>query len=335
MQHEPVSLRSEPVSPRSEIIMPVLLKMETKDIFNLSLVYPELFDEATWSLLCKSLFGASWDYYSFLPEKNQRRKFVEIARRKCFLPVSCPRSQLYLALFNNRKDIIEQCCLQHPKQAGKVVLSSFSFDRLYFNRPLYNFAQEILFGGTFQRLKLLEQKRDLPSLVPEYWEEKYSLATEDFCYGSMDNSHARVHDLLHMYILYKEEGGENIVLREDNVEFWLNMYSRSQKKAIISRMIDFAQKKDLPCKSENILCNLYSSNHLDLAEKYQTKFSLSLSKEQILASLANYYINTGDDRGLYQSLSLLEKEGKLKGGPVEDNLIVKLGLSEVNSLLKA
>lgn len=243
-------MQPEPVSSRFEILLPILLQAEIKDILNLSLVFTDLFDEATWSLLCKFLFGASWDYYSFLPEKNQRKKFVEIARRKCFLPVGCPYSQLYLAIFNNRKDIVEQCCRQHPKQASKLVLSSFSFDRLYFNRPLYNFAQEILFGRTFQRLKFLEEKRELTTIVPEYWEEKYSLMTEDFCFGGMESSHALVHDLLHMHVLHKEEQGENITLREDNVEFWLNNYSRSQKKAFISHMIDFAQKKDLPHKSK-------------------------------------------------------------------------------------
>lgn len=306
---------------QSELLVPILLKMEAKPILRMSLALPELFDENMWRMLTREVLEADWDHYSFLPFSS-RRRFVEIAQRKCLLSVDCSTRQVYLAIFNNRRDILEKCCRENPDETKAILDASLSFERLYFNRPLYNFIQERLFGGTFERLQLLERKINL-TLDPRYWEERYNVSSEKMCVGSMDSSHIRMYDLLQMYVLHTEQE-DDIALREDNIQFWLNIYSRSQKKAMISSMIDFTNKGKL----ENILCNLYSSNHLDLAQKYQEKFAVSLTSQEILNRLAIYYVNTGDDRGLYQTLSRLEMDDTV----TTENYVFRLGLPEVNLL---
>lgn len=312
---------------RCELLVPILLQSQVKLILKISLVYPELFDESMWRMLTREVLGADWDYYSFLPFFSGRR-FAEIARRKCLLSVVCPTRQVYLAIFNGRRDILERCCREHPQESKTVFESSLSFDRLYFNRPLYNFIQERLFGRTLERLQLLERKIIL-TLESSYWEENYYTWTDRLCTAIMDTSYIRMYDLLQMHLLHTEQE-DKISLREDNIQFWLTMYSRTQKKAMISSMIDFAKRENLALELRRILCNLYSSNHLDLAQKYQEKFGISLTSQEILNRLAIYYVNTGDDRGLYQTLSRLEIDDTV----TRENHIFYFGLPEVDLLVK-
>nr|WIL03593.1 hypothetical protein Cplu_291 [Cedratvirus plubellavi] len=333
MQPEPILLRSEPVSPSSEVMVLILLEMEIKDILRMSLVLPELFDENTWSLLCRNTLATSWDHYSFLP-LSQRRKFVEIARRKCLLPAICPFSQVRWAIFNKRTDILERVAKEHFSETSTVYRSSLEEYRVYFNRPMYNFVQQCLYGRVYYRDRLIgEYKSPSPRPFSSYtWQERFTMMRQEEGLEITPFEYLSTYDELHMHILHGEQD-DDITLDGDNIELWLSLYSKSQKKAIISRMIDFVEKDNLPLMLLKILCNLYSGNHLDLAARYEKKFNIHLTSDQVLSNLATYYFNTGDDRGLYQSLCLLDEQGKINKRVRRDNYILYLGLIEVDLLL--
>ncbi|SHO33339.1 Hypothetical protein BQ3484_271 [Cedratvirus A11] len=236
---------------RREIIVPILLEMEIKDILRMSLLEPDLFDESMWRRLCKSLFNTSWDYYSFLLQTG-RKRFVEIAQRKCFLPVDCPLRQIYLAIFNQRKDILKKCCKEHPKLAKKIWLHSSTRTRIYFNRDMYNFIYQCLGAeppyrerliaehqsGLYTNLALLEariDKGDGTKNLQERFNQKTGLGI--YRTGVMDCNCLLLCDSLQMCVLYGDQDGL-VVMNDDNIEFWLNLYSRSQKKDVIERLIE-------------------------------------------------------------------------------------------------
>ncbi|SPN79388.1 Hypothetical protein ZAZAV_299 [Cedratvirus Zaza IHUMI] len=327
-------MQSEPVPPSSEVMVLILLEMEIKDILRMSLVLPELFDENTWSLLCRNTLATSWDHYSFLP-LSQRRKFVEIARRKCLLPTICPFSQVRWAIFNKRADILERVAKEHFSETSTVYRSSLEEYRVYFNRPMYNFVQQCLYGKAYFRDRLIliaECDVSNPRPFSSYtWQERFAMMRQEEGLEITPFEYLSTYDELHMYILHGEQD-DDITLDGDNIELWLSLYSKSQKKAIISRMIDFAEKDNLPLMLHKILCNLYSGNHLDLAARYEKKFNIHLTGDQVLSNLATYYFNTGDDRGLYHSLCLLDEQGKINKVR-RDNYILYLGLIEVDLLL--
>nr|WIL03321.1 hypothetical protein Cbor_293 [Cedratvirus borely] len=332
---------------RREIIVPILLEMEIKDILRMSLLEPDLFDESTWRMLCKSLFNTSWDHYSFLLQTG-RKRFVEIAKRKCFLPVDCPLRQIYLAIFNQRKDILERCSKEHPKLTEKICLHSSTRTRIYFNRDMYNFLYQCLgkepsyreqqvgqhqnnFHTSLALLEMMVGKGDGTKSLLERFNQKMGLGI--YRTGVMDDDYIRLYDDLQMCVLYGNQD-DLVVVDDDNIEFWLTLYSRSQKRDIIERLIEQANKNNLPLMNrESILSLLYKSNNLELARKFEEKFNKRIYDNDFAMKLITYYLNTGDDRGLYESLCILEKRGMIKEGVV-DGFVFNLGLDEVNLVLR-
>ncbi|QIN54395.1 hypothetical protein [Cedratvirus kamchatka] len=128
---------------------------------------------------------------------------------------------------------------------------------------------------------------------------------------------------------------------------WLCAYSFSKDDYVIEELFS----RNYPCFSKaqvkTIVKNLYTSNNLSMVSKLEKKYYPSiyfqageipvsqeklLSFEEKLHCLTNYYLFTGDDKGLYSSLLEVMKEKQ----PLtkETNIIFEVELYEVRELLK-
>jgi hypothetical protein len=92
-------------------------------------------------------------------------------------------------------------------------------------------------------------------------------------------------------------------LEEDNKEPWFFIYSITQEKEILEKIFERTSPEEVSLRARgNILRNLYRANHLGLAKRFEDKFSVNINLESILSCLSDYYFNTGDERGLHESL---------------------------------
>lgn len=311
---------------QTEILPTIIQEMEIEDILRISLVYPELFEESMWRRLCGDVLGCDWDYYSFLPEMSKRRKFAKIAVRKSFLPAPTPEGKVCFAILNQRRDLLKVLCRKYPGEARKVCRAMSQEGNIYFNRPLVNFALTCLGHMLLDREK----------------------AIANFSFGRAES--LSLTDQIRMYNLTGGESVHDVCLKEFGMDgkalleeklleeysrdlFYL-IYSMTREKDILDKMIDRFREFDLsPSNKRNILCNLYRGNFLDLALKHENKYQVQLDVCTLLSCLADYYLNSGDDRGLYLSLLQLEERGVLLAGSYHSKIFI-LQLEEVNMILE-
>ena len=291
---------------QSEILVTILLETGIKDILKMSLALPELFDESMWSLLCKRLLSSDWDYYSFLEQSN-RKRFVEIAIRKSLLPAPTIKGQFWFALLNQRNDLVKDLCTKHPQETKKVCLALSREENIYFNRPMVNYA--------------------LATLGHMITGREWSIANFKVSGGQGLN----LVDLTRMHSLTGNRLEDDWF--EQKKELWFFVYSATREKAMLADLIEKVNIALAPGTKRNLLCNLYRNNYLDLAKRFESKYEAELSLSLLLSCLTDYYFNTGDDRGLYQSLVELEKQGLLEAGSYESK-IFELELEEVSALLQ-
>nr|WIL04191.1 hypothetical protein Clen_261 [Cedratvirus lena] len=299
--------------------------MQPKNILRISLVYPDLFDEIMWKMLC-----TDWEYYSYLPFST-RKRFAEIAARKSLLFPSwySPEHKFVFVILNQRKDLIQEFCEKKPKSA-KAVCGGLSHEgNIYFNRPMINFAYSLLGCTVSDRNKaiadfnpddktfLLENPKDRTRMC--------SLRGVDNVYmdwaGSVEIDNPKKHFV-------------DTILKGSAKGSWFIIYSITRDKEILERMTETIMEADMLFETKKIvLRNLYRGNHIDLARKFVTKFSVDLPRSEMLSCLADYYFNTGDDRGLYESLLFFERECLLYRGFYRSK-IFNIELEEITSLLK-
>ncbi|SOB74221.1 hypothetical protein BQ9231_00338 [Cedratvirus lausannensis] len=308
---EPISPRSEPISPRSEVLVTIIEQMGIKDILRISLVYPELFEESMWKKLTKYHLASDWEHYSFLSD-NPREKFAQIAIRKSLLKAPSITAQVWFALLNQRKDLIEILCKEHPVETRKVCLGLAREENIYFNRPMVNFAFSIL--GYIPT----DREEDIANFKPR--EESYLNLTDDIRMTSLARN---------VHPVYSED-----FLQENSNDLCFFIYSATQERNLLEKLLDRVSTEEIaPASKRNILCNLYRGNHMHLAKRFEEKHNTSLTLAVLLSCLTDYYLNTGDDRGLYFSLLTLEEQGLLCQGSYHSK-IFDLELEEVATLLK-
>ena len=120
---------------------------------------------------------------------------------------------------------------------------------------------------------------------------------------------------------------------QNSMIFWFIVYSRSQEKEMLERFIDLTLAKDLTLEQKLVIIkSLLCSGHLQLAARLGRKFALDIHVDTILSCLETYYFNTGDDKGLYESLLYMEEKQVLLPGPCVSD-IFNVELPEVVSLL--
>nr|WIL04192.1 hypothetical protein Clen_262 [Cedratvirus lena] len=277
-----------------EILVAIIKEMQPKDILRMSLLEPNLFDERMWKML-----SSNWEYYSFLSSKG-RRKFAEIAIRKSLLKAPTLRSQIWFAILNQKRNLIQDLCREFDniKLVKSVCDVLSSEENIYFNRPMINFV--------YQQLGYVVSDRE--KIIANF------SSTEKTCLSDVD--YVRMHILNKddsVYSDWVERGGivtndpkghfVDAFLKEDNKEAWFFIYSITQEKEILEKIFDRVTTEEVyfPA-SEEILANLYRANHLNLAKRFEKKFGIHLGLELVLSCLADYYFNTGDEKGLYESL---------------------------------
>ncbi|SPN79570.1 Hypothetical protein BRZCDTV_420 [Brazilian cedratvirus IHUMI] len=274
--------------------------MDVKSILNMSLLEPNLFDESIWRMLCPD-----WDYYSFL-SFSARRKFAEIAVRKGLLRAKSVKKQIWFALLNQRKDLLEDLCRERAFSVKMVCDSLSQEENIYFNRSMINFAYQTLGYVVTDREKVIAN---------------FATSTQKTYLEDID--YVRMHSLTgdeSMYRKWVERGGivtddakayfVDSFLKENNKEMWFYTYSITQERDILEKIFERITPENLSLQGrKDILANLYRANHLDLAKRFETKFALNLDLDLILSCLSDYYFNTGDERGVYESL-LSVCEGK-------------------------
>lgn len=315
---------------QTELITPILVQAEIKDILKLSLALPELFDENMWRMLTREVLGSDWNHYSFLEEviSSPRKRFAEIARRKSLLPASTTEAQIWFALFNQRKDLIEKLCREHAQQVRRVCLALCREEHMYFNRPMVNFTLTRLGHMLTDREQTIANFGvDKGSLCLTDQVRMFSLLGDDTIYhdwvrrGNFETNDAKS--------FFVEE-----LLKEDNKEMWFHTYSLTREETILARMIERVDTNEIaPNIKRIILRNLYRGNYLDLAAKYEAKYTVGLELGMLLSCLTDYYLNFGDDRGLYYSLLKLEERGLLVAGSYQSKIFT-LELEEVCNLLE-
>ncbi|SPN79572.1 Hypothetical protein BRZCDTV_421 [Brazilian cedratvirus IHUMI] len=312
---------------QSELLVPILLKMEVKPILNLSLALPELFDENTWRMLCKSKLSSDWDHYSFL-SLTDRKRFAQIAIRKSLLKAPTVEAQIWFALLNQRKDLIEVLCREHAQKVRRVCLALCREEHMYFNRPMINFTLTRLGHMLTDREQTIANFGvDKGSLWLADQVRMFSLLGQDAIYDDWARrSNFETNDAKSLFV--------EKLLEEDSKEMWFLIYSLTREETILARMIEKINGSEMaPSTKRNILCNLYRGNHLELALRYEAKYEVRLDLGMLLSCLTDYYLNSGDDRGLYCSLLKLEERGLLLPGKHQSK-IFKLELEEVLVILQ-
>nr|WIL04807.1 hypothetical protein Cduv_327 [Cedratvirus duvanny] len=334
-----------------EILVAIIKEMQLRDILRMSLVLPELFDKGIWMMLCTKRLSATWDDYYFLFPDNPRKRFIEIAQRKCFLRTTSPFRQIHFAILNKRKDILEECCKQDPDVAKSILVLFSSRVCIYFNLSMHRFIYRCLSEEPRERKNIIDDLQGEFSVSKEikrvssmqiFREDgecnllqrfTYTIDYEKNVMSIPYGIYPKLYDRLHMHVLYGADD-EDVVFDKDNIEFWLVLYSKSQKKEIIQSLIEQATEQDLRMDKNYILYNLYASNNIEMAAKFEEKFNIKLSDNQTVTNLALYYFNTGDSKGLYESLINLETRGMIEPGTIKDKLIFEFDLPEVNTILK-
>jgi hypothetical protein len=311
MQPEPVLPRPEPVLPRPEILVTIITRMKIKDILRMSLAFSELFDESMWKMLTKHRLSSDWDYYSFLLPCF-RKRFAEIAIRKSLLRAPTATAQVWFALLNKRRNLIQSLRKKHPVEMRKVCMNLSHEENIYFNRPAVNFA--------LSRLGYMLSEREQAIARFKIGKKTRLNQTDQIRMSSL---------VRNAPLSYSKD-----FLQENSNELCFFIYSVTQERELLEKILDKVGAEEIaPAAKRNILCNLYRGNHLDLAKRFEEKHDTALTLAMLLSCLADYYLNTGDDRGLYLSLLALEEKGLLLEGSYHSK-IFELELEEVSTLLK-
>lgn len=309
---------------QSHILVPILQEMEPFPVLRLSLVYPELFDESMWRRLVPE-----WDYYAHL-DLSHRRRFVEICARKSKLCLSwySTEQKVTFAILNQRKDLLEQLCRRYPKAVEAVCDRLADEGNIYFNRSMLNHACNHLGYAVTHREQAIVEFADgeISGLSDRDYAVLCILSKDDRFYQNWaDRRHEKTDDAKSLFI--------ETLLSENNKEVWFEIYSMTQEKAIIKTFISRVSETEVKSETkEIILRNLYRANHLDLVEEFVKRFHVALYHEDVLSCLADYYYNTGDDRGLYESLLYIERQHLFYPGSYHSK-IFDIELEEIASLL--
>ncbi|SOB74135.1 hypothetical protein BQ9231_00252 [Cedratvirus lausannensis] len=328
-----------------ELLEVIISHMQPREVLKISLLFPDLFNEGMWRSLVKD-----WDHYSFLPYHN-RRKYAEIAYRTCLLTgsyIRCsvapssrsyirtisnfysPRQQALFAIHKQRKDILGQLVSDHPRLLGRLYYNSLEEDKIFFNRPMFNYLASL-----FEK-EISERERSIAKVEPGADRSvQYMVDYIQTCIIHNNQDFYRLQ--AGKYSVREDEAKlcfvQNVCLKED-VEFWFAIYSKSQEKEILEKFLQEVKKDDLSIFGvRSVLRNLFRSNHVQLAARVGTKFGDDIGVDVILSCLACYYFNTGDDKGLYESLLYMEERKVLKPG-VYISDIFTIELPEVRSLLE-
>ncbi|SPN79725.1 Hypothetical protein BRZCDTV_487 [Brazilian cedratvirus IHUMI] len=328
------------------MITVVVQSMEPREVLKMSLLFPDLFTEGMWRSL-----APLWDQYAFL-SLPPRKRYVEIAYRTCsitgyyvrhrrgegnsFSRITCTsnyysvRQQALFAIYNQRKDILEKLVSTNATEMYNLYHESTEEDKIHFNRPMFNYLASLL------DIELTEKQKFI--MDGKLQVDSSSEQVADFVQISLINDPSRFYSAwLRENVLEPEEDGKSKFIKElssqEGIAFWFMVYSRSQEKEMLERFVELTQEDDLTAEQKYVtLRSLFTSNHLQLAARFGRKFNLGMHVTTILSCLATYYFNTGDDRGLYQSLSHMEKSGVLQAGPCVSD-IFRVELPEVVSLL--
>jgi hypothetical protein len=333
-----------------ELLQVILTHIQPREVLKMSLLFPDLFTEGMWRSLVKE-----WDHYAFLSEKvtfSPRKKYAEIAYRTCLLsrcrvrrsgtPSSCsqirsfskyygPEQQALFAIHRKRKDIIQQLASEYPSVLVSLYYKSMEEEKIYFNRPMFNYLASLL------GIKVSERENFIADPEPR---EEYSIEqSSDHINVSVIQEDENLYSRWAKNFSQEQKGDlkmrfvKEVCLGVDS-EFWFSIYSKSQEKEILEKLIQESNESDLSIFGvRSILRNLFRSNHVQLAAKFSTKLGVDLQLQTILSCLACYYFNTGDDKGLYESLLHMEERKILKPG-VYSSDIFTIELPEVVSLLE-
>ncbi|SHO33345.1 Hypothetical protein BQ3484_277 [Cedratvirus A11] len=304
--------------------------MQVGDILRMSLIHTDLFDDSMWRMLCKEVLQTNWEHYSYLPFST-RKRFVEIAARKSLLfpPWYSPECKVLFAILNQRRDLIQEFCEKKPKSV-KAVCDGLSHEgNIYFNRPMVNFAYSLLGHTVSDRDKAIADFNPHDETFRLNHHEDYarmcSLRGVDNIYMTWAKS-VEIKDPKAHFV--------DAILKGSGKASWFVIYSMTREKEILERMIEEVAEADMLSQTKRIvLRNLYRGNYIDLARKFVTKFSVDLSHSEILYCLADYYLNTGDEKGLYQTLLFFEREHLLRRGRYQSRIFI-IELEEIASLLK-
>lgn len=328
-----------------ELLVVIIQSMQPREVLNMSLLFPDLFTEGMWRSLT-----VKWDHYSYLPF-SPRKRYAEIAYRTCLITgsyvrqrrkgTSCTliastssyysiRQQGLFAIHNKRKDILERLASQHPAEMHILYEESLQEDKLHCNRRMFNHLATLLDIKLTERQKFLAEPKLRADSRPE-----------------------QVSDHLQVSVLYNPKGlysrwlqgvstepGEDLTSRfikdlciHGDTPFWFMVYSRSQEVDVLERFVENSTPDNLETfHALTILKGLFCGNHMRLACIFGVKLNIDMDVGTILSCLALYYFNTGDDKGLYESLCYIKEKGVLKPGPYTSD-IFRVELPEVISLL--
>nr|WIL04220.1 putative DNA packaging enzyme [Cedratvirus lena] len=316
--------------------------MQPREVLKMSLLFPHLFTEGMWRSLTPK-----WDHYVFLPYSN-RKRYAEIAYRTCCMTGYYVRrsasysritsmsnyyslkQQALFAVHNQRKDILQRLVSENVSEMHNLYQESLEEDKMHFNRSMFNYLASLLDIELTEREKFIAS----PVMRRESSEEQIS----DYMQVSVLNNPKSVYS--RWFDSVSVEPGEDLKLRfikdlcaHGDIAFWFMVYSRSQEKDILEKFIEISKVEDLQqTQAITILRGLFCGNHVQLASRFGTKFSLGMHVSVILSCLTTYYFNTGDDRGLYESLSYMQERGVFTPGPCVSD-IFSVELPEVTSLL--
>nr|WIL03294.1 hypothetical protein Cbor_337 [Cedratvirus borely] len=310
------------------VVLNIISYSEVREVLLHSLVYPDLFTEQTWKLLCKKLFSSVWSDYKHV-SNNPRRRFVEIAYRKGLQPSGLSlysgKYLLLFTMFSRNLQKLRETAKQFPQEASALYRElSAKNNNLFFRRELLTIAEELDIPHRYlEHVATAEEKRDF--LAPSF-----SVAARLLING--DEASLKIlkdlffHDNPRVNTLTLSE----LVLEDKNSVFtWLRAYSFSKDDNMIRELLKSCQ---LNFTLDMVLQNLYTVNNISLAKEIEKERDDALSFHDELECLTNYYLYSGDDKGFYQSLlKILEnKRPYIK----ETHIIFEVELYEVRELLE-
>lgn len=316
------------------VLLNIISCAGVREVLLHSLVHPHLFTKQTWKLLCKKILSASWSDYKHI-STNPRRRFVEIAYRKGLQPSGLSLySNEYLILFTLfSRDLVKlrEMAKRYPQAASALHKELVAKKKKYFfQREVLVLAEELGISPNWCSGVVAEAEEGSHFLTADW-----DVATRLLING--DEQSLTILEIL--FFPKRSLGGmrpdscsqslRELVLQDsDRVFDWLCAYSFSRDEHMIRELL---KKTQLNFTLETVLCNLYTVNNLSLAREIEKERNHTLSFDEKLECLANYYLFSGDDKGLYTSLLEVMKEKQ----PLQKfNIIFHNELYEVRELLK-
>nr|WIL03038.1 hypothetical protein Cbor_339 [Cedratvirus borely] len=316
------------------VTLQVLLSSRPREILLYSLVHPSFFTKQTWKLLCRQVLSASWSDYKHI-SNNPRRRFVEIAYRKGLqgelgYDLYSRECQILFAIFRRDQEELEKIATRFPQEAQSLYYKlEGKKEKVFFQGELYTIGETISIKPHV--IKLIVGQAELRKLTPiNHWFIRTRLLINgdeeslNFCKQVAFPSSVPSDKL------------EELVLQDrTNMYSWLEAYSFTENQHMIEELFSVNYPHVSNAQVKTIVQNLYTSNNLAMISKLGEKYFSSvylLSFEEKLHCLTNYYLYSGDDRGLYKSLLqvMREKQPLTK----ETNIIFELELYEVRELLR-